>query len=238
LGEGVLTYSLEELTAEKVRALYERARPRDLYDVVYLLRHRGDELSLERVRDILRVKCFHKGLAFPTIQSLIENEKVEALRADWESMLRAQLPALPLFESFWSELPHLLVWLEERPVDFDKLRRVELVETNPAERPTLAALEWVAGETPVPYRSMRPWRIGAPLELIRFAGAHRLCVMFNDNGVMRTVEPYSLRVSTDGNLVLYGWNVEEGDIRSYRVDRLQDLTVTSVSFTPRYRVEF
>ena len=33
----VQTYSMEELIAEKVRALVERTRPRDLYDVVCVL---------------------------------------------------------------------------------------------------------------------------------------------------------------------------------------------------------
>ena len=37
----VLTYSLNELLAEKTRALFERTRPRDLYDVVYILENRA-----------------------------------------------------------------------------------------------------------------------------------------------------------------------------------------------------
>ena len=38
-GDGVLCYSPTELLAEKTRALAERCRPRDLYDVVHMHRH-------------------------------------------------------------------------------------------------------------------------------------------------------------------------------------------------------
>lgn len=47
--EGVRCYSIDELLAEKLRALVERCRPRDLYDVVHIeriVRHRyGDSNS-------------------------------------------------------------------------------------------------------------------------------------------------------------------------------------------------
>ncbi len=36
---GVLCYSIAELFGEKLRALAERCRPRDLYDVVHMHRH-------------------------------------------------------------------------------------------------------------------------------------------------------------------------------------------------------
>jgi predicted nucleotidyltransferase component of viral defense system len=38
-------YSFEEIFAEKLRALSERARPRDLYDVIHLYRHVAAGLS-------------------------------------------------------------------------------------------------------------------------------------------------------------------------------------------------
>lgn len=45
-GIAVTTYSFEEVFAEKIRALAERLRPRDLYDVVHLYRRR--ELDPDR----------------------------------------------------------------------------------------------------------------------------------------------------------------------------------------------
>ena len=47
-GLSVATYSIDELFAEKLRALTERTRPRDLYDVVFMLENRRDALDLNR----------------------------------------------------------------------------------------------------------------------------------------------------------------------------------------------
>jgi hypothetical protein len=89
---------------------------------------------------------------------------------------------------------------------------------------------------------MTTWRTGAPLELIRFAGANRLEVVTDyvpERGRVgpRVVEPYSLRRSRDGNLLLFVAN-DRGLLRSYRVDRVRDASIEPETFTPRYRIEF
>jgi predicted nucleotidyltransferase component of viral defense system len=53
----------------------------------------------------------------------------------------------------------------------------------------------------------------------------------------RVVEPYSLRRTQDGNLVLFVVN-DHDQLRSYRVDRIAGIRPTTTSFTPRYAVEF
>ena len=75
------------------------------------------------------------------------------------------------------------------------------------------------------------------LEIIRFAGANRLCVDLQYQGSRRLVEPYSLRRSRDGNLLLYAVKHLTGEPRSYRVDRIQGAIVTDKPFIPRYIVE-
>jgi predicted nucleotidyltransferase component of viral defense system len=72
----VTTYAFEELFAEKVRALAERLRPRDVYDVVHLHRHR--ELRPERgsVLETLRQKCDFKGIPVPTLHGIHESPLV------------------------------------------------------------------------------------------------------------------------------------------------------------------
>jgi WYL domain len=51
------------------------------------------------------------------------------------------------------------------------------------------------------------------------------------------VEPYSLRHTIDGHLVLFVVT-DEGALRSYRVDRIAGVRPTTANFTPRFRVEF
>jgi predicted DNA-binding transcriptional regulator YafY len=81
-----------------------------------------------------------------------------------------------------------------------------------------------------------------PLETIRYAGANRLKVELDYRAAEgrrgpRVVEPYSLRRTQDGNLVLFVVN-DRGELRSYRVDRIAGVRPTTTPFTPRYVVEF
>ena len=78
--------------------------------------------------------------------------------------------------------------------------------------------------------------------MIRFAGANRLKVEIDfraEDGRWGplVVEPYSLRRTRDGNLMLYVVN-DRGDLRSYRLDRIRGVRPTSQPFIPRYIVEF
>ncbi|HET6412638.1 MAG TPA: nucleotidyl transferase AbiEii/AbiGii toxin family protein [Anaeromyxobacter sp.] len=59
-------YAFEKLLAEKTRALAERTRPRDLYDVVNLFRMDEARPPAAPVADVLRQKCEFKDIpAFP-----------------------------------------------------------------------------------------------------------------------------------------------------------------------------
>jgi predicted nucleotidyltransferase component of viral defense system len=53
-------YAYEEAFGEKMRALGERTRPRDLYDVVNLYRHTDTRPSATVLLDVLRQKCAYK----------------------------------------------------------------------------------------------------------------------------------------------------------------------------------
>lgn len=69
-GIAIHSYPYAEAFAEKVRALAERARPRDLYDVIHLFRN-GDAMPASAVlHEALRQKCAHKGMAMPTLADL------------------------------------------------------------------------------------------------------------------------------------------------------------------------
>ena len=55
-------YSIAELLAEKTRALSERCRPRDLYDVINIYRHPDLVGDPEPVHTMLSAKCAHAGI--------------------------------------------------------------------------------------------------------------------------------------------------------------------------------
>ena len=218
----VRCYGFEEVFAEKLRAMGQRSRPRDLYDIVNLFR-RGDFLPhWELVNSVFTEKCHSKGLEVFALGDLESSPFREELESEWSNMLAHQLPALPPFEEFWNELPKLFGWLNGQ----DQLPELlpSVVAESESDGWTPPSTAWV-------------WGHGVPFESVRFAAANHLCVELGYQGRVRTIEPYSLRRSRDGNLLLYGVRTDRGEIRSYRVDRITSIRVTSLPFRPRFRVE-
>lgn len=216
-------YSFEEVYAEKVRALAERERPRDLYDVVHL--HRHDSLRTNRalIKSTLEKKCEFKGISVPTMEILENKPERAELETEWENMLAHQLSVLPPFEQFWQELPEVFDWL---------YRAVEKVAP-----PELSIRGVAVDETWHAPAMAQAWHTSAPLEAIRFAAANRLCVDLTYKGTHRLIEPYALRRTKDGDLLLFAVKHNTGEDRSYRVDRIQGAKVTKTTFTPRYVIE-
>ncbi len=108
----VFCYSIAELFGEKLRALAERCRPRDLYDVVHMHRH-PDLIGLGRsVRSALERKCDHAGIDVPTVEIIRSSPFRAEIESEWENMLAHQLPQpLVPFEGFWASLDDVFSWL-------------------------------------------------------------------------------------------------------------------------------
>lgn len=216
-------YSLEELFAEKIRAMGERCRPRDLYDIVNLFRRQDFRGHGEIIADILAEKCHSKGVDVPSMSALEEDPRRAQLATEWSNMLSHQLPALPPLSSFLDELPDLFQWLGGTLVPD---------ELNPIGAGASDDLAWA------PPPTVATWGAGIPLETIRFAAVNRLCVDLGYKGSVRRVEPYSLRRATDGNLLLYCLRLPGRHTRSYRVDRIQSISVATQPFSPAFAIEF
>jgi len=223
--DGVLSYSITELFGEKLRALAERCRPRDLYDVVHLHRHPDLIGKSSQVAEVLLQKCLHAGITVPTFESMNASSHDE-IENDWATMLGHQLPEpLVSFSQFWNELNQVFNWLDGHgPIS--RLPR--------AERGALDQT-WVAPQ------AIASWRSGFPMNVLRYAGTNRLKVQIDYRAETgrsgpRTVEPYSLRRTREGKIVLFVVN-DVGELRSYRIDRIAGIRPTSIPFIPRYQIE-
>ena len=80
------------------------------------------------------------------------------------------------------------------------------------------------------------------LEAIRFAAANHLCVQLDytkESGehTAPTIEPYSVRRTSAGDLLLFGVTADTGESRSYRLDRIRSATATRQAFQPKYAIE-
>lgn len=107
----VLCYSFPELFAEKIRALMERTRPRDLYDVINLFQQKRTTVDATDLRKILAQKCENKNVKLATIKMMTESPFLDEVKAEWNNMLRHQLKELPSYEQFWNTLPDFFDWL-------------------------------------------------------------------------------------------------------------------------------
>lgn len=204
-----------------MRALGERTRPRDLYDVVNLYRNTEARPTAAVILDVLTQKCAFKHIGVPNLAGLEPHRA--GLEAAWGDMLAHQLPALPPVAAFWDVLPEFFSWLLGGQI---------------AEAP--AAYAMAAGETVIRQRSLSlPVSAAAQsyLEIIRFAGANRLCVELGYQGTTRRIEPYSLRMTQEGNVVLHAHSLDRNEHRSYRVDRIESARSLNQTFVPRHAVE-
>lgn len=218
----VRCYGFEEVFAEKLRAMGERCRPRDLFDVVNLYRRTEFRQHASVVLDVLIEKCESKGVTVPSAEGIRTSPMFGELVSEWENMLAHQLRALPEFDHFWSDVPHLFAWLNgaETAADLESWPIADGEELwNPPP------IFWTSG-------------LGTRLAPVRFAAVNRLLVELRYNGSDRLIEPYSLRRSRAGNILLYAIRADGRGTRAYRIDQIQSVEVTTHPFTPRFLIEF
>ncbi len=225
-GIHIQSYAYAEVFAEKIRALKERTRPRDLYDVINFYRRPESHGLAAQVRAVLTRKCEHKAITFPQLAEL-EAHKGECATG-WQDQLGHQLQVLPPFDSFWGELPQFFAWLEHP----EQIAAAELPAITSPGAAEVTAIPALAG-TP---------QLGM-LDRIRFAAVNRLCVEIDyrkESGQRQRylIEPYSLRASAEGHRVLYGVKLPSNETRSFRTDRIIAVNVTSQAFTPRFSIDF
>ncbi len=217
----VRCYSFEEVFAEKLRAMAERSRPRDLYDIVNLFRRPDFRSHADLMLDAFVQKCEYKGVPMPSAEAIRESPMFEELKGEWRNMLAHQLRALPAFDHFWAEVPRIFEWLNGAEVD-EEIEPWPLAEGEEFWTPPTTF--WTG--------------MGSRFEPVRFAAVNHLLVNLGYLGQHRLIEPYSLRRTRDGHILLHAIRADRGENRAYRVDQIQSVDVTNHPFTPRYLIEF
>ncbi len=225
-GISIQSYSYAEVFAEKIRALKERTRPRDLYDVINFYRRPESREVAGDVWSVLTQKCQYKNIDFPSLADLDQHKEVCA--AGWDDQLGHQLQTLPPFEAYWDELSSFFSWLANPEATL--VGQLPVIPSKYENEATTITLE--PGS---PHFSI--------LDHVRFAAMNRLCVELNyrkESGQRSTyvIEPYSLRTTSEGNMLLYGVKLPAAEIRGFRTDRIIGVTVTRQPFTPRYSIDF
>ena len=85
-------YSIEEVLAEKMRALIQRSytAPRDFYDIWYLSKHYA-VLDYTQITEAFHKKMAFKGYTYTGIEQLINPENDKQLSAAWKNSLAHQI---------------------------------------------------------------------------------------------------------------------------------------------------
>lgn len=108
---GIPCYSINEVLAEKLRALIQRSytAPRDFYDIWYLSQNVPD-LDWMAIKEAFYKKMKFKNIEFTGINQMINPENDKQLKAAWDNSLAHQIPGdnFPYYENVRDEIKQLL----------------------------------------------------------------------------------------------------------------------------------
>lgn len=236
-------YSVNEILAEKTRAIYERqGRSRDIYDVVNISRNFREHIEIKKAKKILQEKFKFKSLPEPSVDLILAQIDVAQLTTNWQDQLAHQVQLLPTAESFHNDLQYSLSWW----IDESSAETQPIPISNAPEEITLPR-EYFPQIIFSPTKKIGIGQVINPdysgyLDQIRYAARNRLCVKIHYDGVTRLVEPYSLRLPKTQNLLLYVFELERssakgGGIKAYKVDKITNAEVTQQSFIPKFIIE-
>jgi len=99
-------YSKEEIIAEKMRALLQQQmkwpRPRDLYDLWFILCRSEERFQPEKIKNLFVEKCKVRQIQ-PDSAGLISENLREWNKDSWGNILRPLIRAVPDFDKVWNE---------------------------------------------------------------------------------------------------------------------------------------
>lgn len=236
-------YSVNEILAEKTRAIFERqGRARDIYDIVNISRNFREHINIDIAKNGLLKKFAFKSLPKPSVDLICSQLDLLQLKAAWEDQLGHQLEVLPPAESFYNDLrPALSWWIDERAVEsFLPSISYEKEEISIPRAYFPESIKIQSRETnlrhPIDVLSLKY------IDHIRYAARNRLCVEIEYKKIRRLIEPYSLRRKKTGNVLLYAHEIiKEGTntnrIKAYKINEISNVEVKQQAFLPRYVVE-
>ena len=111
----VQVYSLEEVVAEKLRALlqhsttlnrrgWSRSRARDYYDLWQVLGAYKGQMDLARFESLLLQKCPVRDVTFEGLEEFFHEPMLAYVASAWDLSLGLLVPGLPPFETVIEEL--------------------------------------------------------------------------------------------------------------------------------------
>jgi predicted nucleotidyltransferase component of viral defense system len=102
----IYSYSKKEIVAEKLRSLLQQQkkwpRPRDLYDLWYMLCRTGENFTWKELLPMFEEKCHIRHIK-PDIKGLTSDSLKTLNRKAWRDRLGPMLKEVPEFDLVWKE---------------------------------------------------------------------------------------------------------------------------------------
>lgn len=96
-------YSVEEIFAEKLRAIFQRGAARDYYDLYQLLETESVAIEFDEVFSAFEAKCEHDDLNVDLREGLPAAQRADIQR-QWDTTLPDLTDAPPSFDVVWTTL--------------------------------------------------------------------------------------------------------------------------------------
>ncbi len=105
INKTIPVYPMVEIVAEKLRSLIQRNRPRDIYDIWYIMQSTGN-VNNKAIKELLLKKAETKNIEISNVEQFVNTEKQRKNKRAWESSLKQHLPinTLPDFDTVYSQL--------------------------------------------------------------------------------------------------------------------------------------
>ena len=107
----VLAMRVDEMVAEKIRALYQRGNPRDLYDLWYVFVDASIGVDARTVAELIPAKFAHVAGGWDRARLY---ERMEQEAGQWDRLLAAVAPDRPPYEEALRTVQHALRFLPAR----------------------------------------------------------------------------------------------------------------------------
>ncbi len=108
----VSAIALEEFVGERIAALGQKPRARDVYDLWFVLTHAHDKIDMARARTLARESANEKNIALPRLDALFDPTHRALLERAWSSALR-HIRGHPSFVQVESDLHDALKFFVE-----------------------------------------------------------------------------------------------------------------------------
>lgn len=215
----ILTYSLEEVLAEKLRSWIQRTRTRDLFDVVKIVQSKAVPISKINILSAFLQKTIFKQIPTAGRDEMLYDGKFARMEEDWPKTIICPIPsmivaanAITLFRDFIRAL-------------FD---------------PEL--LQAIGASSAPSNRYLYNIRSGIREAVIE-AGKARKLIRMTYASRDRDIEPYSFRYKVTqkgyGAEYFYGFDRTRGQtIKSFFLHEIQGVSILPQQYIPRWVVEF